>query len=198
MIATAALRCATAGVAALLLSACTSLRPPFAGFSGLAPGDVAIVGRIELEPPLVDSDQQVDVLSPYEFKNQIYAVIDDRWRTIQGEPGTADLSGSISAPLGQTFYRIVPSKPLFLLESVVYLRVGKVNESALFPGGLRVDIRPGDRAVYVGTVRYHRNEFMETQRVEVVDAYADEAREFARRFGGDVPLQKRLFQPVTP
>lgn len=92
----------------------------------------------------------------------------------------------------------MPSKPLYLIESVVYLKVGKVNESALFPGGLRVDIEPGDRAVYVGTVRYYRNEFMETQRVEVVDAYADEAKEFARRFGGDVRLQKRLFHPVTP
>lgn len=80
MIATAALRGATAGVAALFLSACVPLRPPFNGFSGLAPDDVAIVGRIELVPALVDSDQQVDALSPYKYKNQVYATAGARSR----------------------------------------------------------------------------------------------------------------------
>jgi hypothetical protein len=60
----------------------------------------------------------------------------------------------------------------------------------------RVDIRPGDRAVYIGTIQYYRDEFFSTEKVVVKDDYAAANAEFQRRFGRGVTLRRALAVPV--
>ncbi len=66
------------------------------------------------------------------------------------------------------------------------------DEPGYFPGGLKVSLRPGDRAVYVGTAQYHRNEFFEIARASVVDDYERADAEFKKKFGTKYPLHKVL------
>ena len=63
---------------------------------------------------------------------------------------------------------------------------------ARFPGGLRVALKEGDRAVYIGTLRYHRNEFFDITDVAVVDDYAAANAEYMKKFGNGVSLRKAL------
>jgi molybdopterin synthase catalytic subunit len=57
---------------------------------------------------------------------------------------------------------------------------------------LKVSIKPGDKAVYVGTVQYHRNEFFEVTKVTIVDDYDHANAEFKKKFGARYPLHKAL------
>jgi hypothetical protein len=48
--------------------------------------------------------------------------------------------------------------------------------------------------VYIGTLRYHRDEFFEISRVVVVDEYAQANAEFVKKFGTRYPLRKVLLK----
>jgi molybdopterin synthase catalytic subunit len=59
-----------------------------------------------------------------------------------------------------------------------------------------VSLKPGDRAVYIGTVRYHRNEFWEITKVAIVDDYDRANADFRKKFGAKTPLRKALLTPA--
>jgi hypothetical protein len=179
-----------------MVVACADLRPRFSGFDKLPEGQTAVVGKVELVPPLADADQQVDRPGASDLEDRVFVVVDDHVRIVSDAPGLSQISGSIKAPLGMTFRAVLPTKPHYLLKSIVFLKVGRVNDSATFPGTFAIDIQPGDRAVYLGTLRYHRNEFMETVRVEVIDDYEREAAEFAKAYGTTPRLENRLLRLV--
>src|SRR5260370_31242376 len=65
------------------------------------------------------------------------------------------------------------------------------------PGGLRYDIRPDDKAIYVGTLLLHRDEFNEVTKVVVVDEYGPAAAAFKQRFGPGTELRKAIPRPQT-
>ncbi|HEX9395903.1 MAG TPA: hypothetical protein VF943_04100, partial [Burkholderiales bacterium] len=71
---------------------------------------------------------------------------------------------------------------------------GNMLDRAYFPGGLRVAVNGEDRAVYIGTLRYHRDEFWKITRVVIVDDYAAASAEFSARFGAQQVLHKSLMQ----
>lgn len=64
-------------------------------------------------------------------------------------------------------------------------------------GTFAVAVRPEDKAVYIGTIRYHRDIFFGTEKVEIVDEYAEAQSEYRRKFGVGLVLRKALVQPVT-
>ena len=60
------------------------------------------------------------------------------------------------------------------------------------PLRLELDIRPSDRALYVGTWRAQRDEFNEVSSVQVLDHYVAALAEMRKRFGSDAVLRKAL------
>jgi hypothetical protein len=71
-----------------------------------------------------------------------------------------------------------------------------VDEARIeIPGGLRYDIRPGDKAIYVGTLRLHRDEFNEVTKAVFVDEYGAASAEFKKRFGSGATLRKAIPRP---
>jgi hypothetical protein len=55
-----------------------------------------------------------------------------------------------------------------------------------------VDIQPRDRAVYIGTIEFHRDEFFRVSKVIVRNDYARAAGEFKKKFGTKYKLTERL------
>jgi hypothetical protein len=64
----------------------------------------------------------------------------------------------------------------------------------LFPGPIGLDIRPADRAIYVGTLGLHRDEFHEVTKAEVLDHFSAAYADLTRKFGVGLPLRKALFE----
>ena len=181
-----------------VLGACVGpAREPLDSFSGLNGGETVVVGRIELVPPLRKNEQKLKGLGTGSFENKIILIADQQNRALTQEPGMADYAGRIEAILGKNFFVRSDSKPFYILGGMMYLDLGgREMNRAYFPGGLKVSIKPGDKAVYVGTVQYHRNEFFEITRAAIVDDYDRANAEFKRKFGAKYPLRKALLTTV--
>jgi hypothetical protein len=180
------------------LSACVGpAREPVDSLSGLNGGETVVVGRIELVPPLRKNEQKLKGLGTGNFENKIILIADEQYRTLTDEPGMADYAGRIEAILGKNFFVRSDSKPFYILGGMLYLDLGgREMNRAYFPGGLKVSLKPGDKAVYVGTVRYHRNEFFEITKAAIVDDYDRANAEFKKKFGTKYPLRKALLTTV--
>ncbi|HEV8639902.1 MAG TPA: hypothetical protein VGV13_02265 [Methylomirabilota bacterium] len=184
-------------VCCLVAAGCAAGRKTVATLSDVGPDQAILVGRIELDPPLKEGEQVLTGSFKGFARNSIIFVTDDHPRAFSGDLSPSDYMKSVVAPLRVTYYVAVPRKPIFFLRGLLYVTwISNRWEKAWFPGGYRVDIRPEDRAVYMGTVRYTRNEFMDVKKVEIIDDYSRDAAEFRKRFGSGVALQKRLATPV--
>jgi len=155
------------------------------------------LGRIELVPPLQKEEQRLKGLGTGNLENKIILITDEKYRVLAQEPRMADFAGRIEATLGKNFFVRSHSRPFFILGGMVYLDLGgREMNRAYFPGGLKASLKPGDKAVYVGTVQYHRNEFFEITKAAIVDDYERANAEFKKKFGATYPLRKALLTTV--
>jgi hypothetical protein len=181
-----------------MLGACVgAAREPADSLSGLGSDETIVVGRVELVPPLRKDEQKLKGLNSGSFENKIFLLADEQYRVLTKEPEMADYAGRIEAILGKNFFVRSHSKPFYILGGMLYLDLGgREMNRAYFPGGLKVSLKPGDKAVYVGTVQYHRNEFFEITKAAIVDDYDRANAEFKKKFGAKTPLRKALLTAV--
>ena len=193
-----AVRAAAGLLLSSALGACVGpAREPVDSLAGLDRDETVVVGRIELVPPLRKDEQKFKGIVIGDLKNKMILITDDQYRQLTDEPGMSDFSGRIEAKLGKTFFVRSQSKPFFILGGMLYLDLGgSETNRAYFPGGLKVSLKPGEKAVYIGTVRYNRNEFFEITKASIVDDYDRANAEFKKRFGTRYPLHKALLTPV--
>ena len=118
-------------------------------------------------------------------------LMDSRPRALTKEPELADYKGRIEATVGENFFIRSQSQPFYIVGGMMYLDLGsKEMNRAYFPGGLMAPLKVGDKAVYIGTIRYHRNEFWEITKVTIVDDYESANAEFKKKFGAKYSLRK--------
>lgn len=179
------------------LGACAgAAREPLESLSELQGGETIVVGRVELVPPLSKEEQKFNTLNTGRFENTIILITDEHYRVLTKEPELADYAGRIEAKLGQDFFVRSSSKPFFIVGGMLMLPVGSKSISRIyFPGGLKISIKSGDKAVYIGTIRYHRDEFFEVTKATIIDDYDQANAEFKKKFG-KVSLHKALVTPV--
>jgi hypothetical protein len=187
-----------AALSCAVLAACV---PPGRGDTGSADevgsDQVVIVGRVELVPPLDKGEQRItSMIGSDMVRNKLILLTDDKWRRLRAAPERADYKGRIEAPLEQTFFVRSDNRPFHILLGELWLTVGRTLDKVYFPGGLTVDVRPADKAVYIGTLRYHRNEFFQFTKSEIVDDYERANAEFRKKFGPHTMLRKSLATPV--
>jgi hypothetical protein len=187
-------------IAALALAACAPApRVPVNTLSEVGSDEVVLVGKVELVPALRKHEQKIRGNVVGNFENRMYLLMDEKLRPLPEDPRVADYAGRIEAPMGSTFFVRSKAAPSYILGGVVFLDIGGSSQhKAHFPGGFQVAAKPGDRAVYVGTLRYHRDEFFEIQRVTVVDEYKQANAEFQAKFGGGQALRRALLTRVKP
>ena len=194
-------------VALLALAACGPMpEKPVTSLSEVGGDSVLVVGRLELDPPLRPGEQDIKAgtFDPFGAGDMMR----DRglvW--FSRSPDTEMEKGEfiMNPKLGELyFYRVPRSTPHMLggyilaqyhLRSTGY-RTMTVDEARIeIPGGLRYDIRPGDTAIYVGTLRLHRDEFNEVTKAVFVDEYGAAATAFKKRFGTGTTLRKAIPRP---
>jgi hypothetical protein len=182
----------------LALAACAPApRAPVTSLESIGRDEVVLVGRVEIVPPLRKGEQKIGGNVIGNFKDRMFLLLDDKLRPLPQDPRVADYAGRIEAPLDGTFFVRSKAEPAYLLGGILFLEfTGNSQQRVYFPGGLRVDVKPGDRAVYVGTLRYTRDEFFEIKRTQVVDEHREASREFAAKFGSGAALRKALLAPV--
>ena len=188
------MRLAAALACALALASCApSPREPVESLQSLSGDEILLVGRVELVPPLRKGEQRIRGMVVGNVENRMLLLADERMRPLPPEPKVADYAGRIEAPLGSTFFVRSRAEPFYILGGVLFLEIGGSSMQRIyFPGGLRVEPVRGERAAYIGTLRYHRDEFFEISRVQVVDDYVQAREEFTQRFGREARLSRAL------
>jgi hypothetical protein len=185
---------------------CGTIHPEAKQLGEIGDDTVMLVGRIELYPALRPEEQDLKMTSfgdwdPMGGKKQIQnrAILYLADRADAPQAPTRSVS---NPPLEQLFFMRIPRRDRFLAHAMVFLKhrvrvtsakTADVDTNELWlPLRLEFDIRPGDRALYVGTWRARRDEFNEVSSVQVIDQYATALAEMRKRFGNDSALRKAL------
>ena len=193
---------ALGGVAA----GCATVHPEVRQLGELADDSVMLVGRIEIVPALRPEELDLKMSSFGDWdpmggkkmiQNRAILYLADRPDAPQ-----APTRSITNPPLEQLFFMRIPKRDRYVAHAMVYLthrvrvtgpRSADVDTTELWlPLRLELDIRPGDRALYVGTWRARRDEFNEVGSVQVLDHYALAQAEMRKRFGSEAALRKAL------
>lgn len=162
---------------ALALQACAMPQAlPEATALDAGPDEVVVIGKIELVPPLEPKYEQRsrwNVVGEKRLLERVWIATGPDQRPIT----TSQLEGSqfqhsLEAQWGVPFMVKAPRRRTYLNGAVTHLDALR-QERLWFPGGFYFDVPVGARAVYVGTLRYHRNDFNAITRVEVLDERRD-------------------------
>jgi len=185
-------------VAAAVLLLTASCVPPAmqkaTSATDVTPGKTIVVMKVELVPALKKNEQhfQWSDIGTDELVNTVLYLTDEKFRRFKEEPGLADYKNRMGVKLGETSYMLTDNKPFYALTGMIVMGWQPTPEKLYLPAGFKVDIRQGDQAVYLGTIRYYRDEFSDITKVEIIDEYRREVKKFHEKFGAGVKLRKRL------
>lgn len=161
----------------LLLQAC-AIPQALPQATSLAAGDadVVVIGKIELVPPLEPGEQKSrwNVIGEKRMF-RIWMATGAEFRPVRtSQVQASEFQSSLEADWGQPFMVKMPRQRTFFNGGLTFLD-GVENAKLWFPGGYYFDVPAGARAVYIGTLRFHRNDFNTITKVEVVDERRDVA-----------------------
>jgi hypothetical protein len=195
-----------AALAVLVLAGCVSVSEDLGSVSDVGADEVMVVGKIEIVPAIKPEEQSFKALDPFNAKRHH---IGRAIMFMSDKPEYREYTDTaLNPPLEQTYFLKLAKSKRYMVKGAVTmafaLRVVSQRQAVteqtelLFPVPVRLDIRPGDRAIYVGTLRLHRDEFNEVTKAEVRDDYASAIVDFRRKFGAAAAPRKALFVPVKP
>ncbi|WP_019139983.1 hypothetical protein [Noviherbaspirillum massiliense] len=191
---------------ALLLGGCGTLHKSATSLSEVDSGSVMVVGKIEMLPKIQakDQDLKMGTVDPFNvkeaYRNRAMLFLSDQLTEAE------TTREAFNPQLEETYFFPIPKDKRYIVYGSVYtyykLRTvnryrSEVNTNEiLLPVPIEFDIRPGDKAIYVGTWRFHRDEFNEVTKAELVDQYPAALAEFRKQFGANAELRKALARPA--
>lgn len=188
-------------VVAATLSLCSyvAFSKTLKSIKSLDEDEVVLVGRIELVPPLEEFEQNLKTIGSKRYKNAAMFVIGERPVDVQN-PGLRDGKYADGVTFGEDFYlrrkrndTLIYSGSIILTQSsmVGHGRRASVDvERLILPGGLKYQIQASDKAVYIGTFRYHRDDYNAITKVDLLNEFDKANKTFAERFGNGVKLRR--------
>lgn len=161
------------------IQGCGSLMPhylPPATDLKTADSEVVVIGKFELVPPLEPALEQKahwNAIGSKDLFNHILVSTGGEFKPLNTDTQSmAPFQKSLKAEWGKPFMVRAPRQRTFVNGGVVFLDMLK-NEKLWFPGGYYFDVPKDGSAIYIGTLRYYRNDFNTITRVEVVDQRSD-------------------------
>lgn len=165
-------------LATLLLQACALPRTlPAATDLKAGAGEVVVVGKIELVPPLLPVEQRThwNVIGEKRILGHVLVSTGAGDKPVSMPSiDTSDFQQALDAEWGVPFMVTVPRQRTYFNGAVAHLDL-RQQDKLWFPGGFYFDVPKDARAIYIGTLRYFRNDFNAITRVEIVDERKDVA-----------------------
>lgn len=182
-----------------LLIACASApRHQVTDFRDLPSHRLLIVGKIELHPPLQPGEQSIAPGRDAEIKDTFLLLAGDALKPAADEESSESM-GLFEVKFDAEFtLAMEKERPVYIHGGIYYTAYDPPArvEAHTFDSPLKVDLRPDDQAVYVGTIQYHRDLDHNLKSVMVRDDYPWAEKQFKDRFGAGTPLRKALARPV--
>jgi len=198
------MRLPLAALASFLVAGCVSVSEGIGNLREVDAGSVVLIGKIQIVPPIRAKEQTyragVDLFNTQRhFIGRAVLFVSDRPQ-YQERTGNA-----LNPPLEETFFLKLPKSQRFMVKGSVTMELLSRGASAgsgfdhtelLFPAPIEFDVRPGDAALYVGTLRLYRDEFDDVTKAEVRDDYAEASAQFRSKFPGAPAPRKALLKPA--
>jgi hypothetical protein len=202
--------------AVVMLTSCmASTRTMIKSAADIEPDKVIIVGKFVLHPELVQAEQSFgQILAGDMLSGVMDAALRNALVVLNGtDPKGIDLEKAsqtmavlmspewkdrIEAKFGETFYAVAENVPLYFYSGAIILKLFSqasgnttyyTRSVVYLPMGYKIDIKPDDKAVYIGTVHLYRDEFNKLLKTEIIDDYKTEKELFTKTFG-NIPLRK--------
>lgn len=180
-----------------LISCAVMPESPITSLMDVPPGKVIIAGRIELHPPLREDEQVLRTSRGEELKNIFILYCGDRPRDLgTNKPG--DFDGSFAITLEKDYFIPVDrSRALYIAGGIFYSAYDPHYRVVphTFSSPFRIEVRPDDEAVYIGTIQYYRDDSNNLTAVKIRDDYQWADSQFKERFGTTKSLRKALVMP---
>jgi hypothetical protein len=161
-------------------------------------GKVIVVGKFELTPPLTDLEKDYSrrkgAIGIADVINRVYMSTTPQPITkIDTTMMSEQWSNMLRATWGGTYFKVTEDRKTYLNAGMTYTDPMTLDKAWL-PGGLSFTPPVNAKAIYVGTVRYMRDDFWNITKVQVIDDYNSAKAEFEMRFGKSVRLEKALLR----
>ena len=166
-------------------------------FRGVSKNEVIVVGRIDISPRLKKDEQDFYVpgivLFDFEkpFRNKVML-------QFNAQPVASANELVINPRLGKLFYFKVPRNNKYIVNGYIvtgFLGLGKTAKIKL-PTGFKVNFKKGDKAVYIGHLKYKRDDFDSIVSVKLKDNYNKAKKYFRKIFGKKYKLRKSLMRKI--
>jgi hypothetical protein len=181
--------------AGLLLGGCVSTLPEVKSLSDLNANEILLVGKVELIPRLETVEQQnLHGIGSGKLKNRIalgFAAQKPKYKDKYTGTTYKQMDGYVSAEPGTTFFvRYPKGKPVYYLGGEIYLEVGSGGAAGIkIPGGLKYVPGKKARALYLGTIRYYRDDYNAITKVRLINQVSAAKRDMQKKFGRRIPIQ---------
>ena len=184
----------------LALQACTLPRILPAA-TGLKTGasEVVVIGKIELVPPIHAAFEQRkhwNALGEDRMLAHVLVATAANHKPIETSKLLgSDFQNSLEVKWGVPFMVKAPRQRTYLNGGVTHLNVVE-QERLWFPGGYYFDVPKDANAVYIGTLRYTRNDFNTITKVEVIDERQDIGVALGKTGGSPLLVRLSLLKKV--
>lgn len=192
-------------IAALVLQACASTPTAHTAEDVKAQvktkassSKVMVIGKIELVPPIDELEQRThwSVIGERRVLNRIFMATGAVYKPVEhGTMKRSDFKDKIEPEWGAPFMAELPRRGTFLNGGMTYLNFVQ-RDMLWFPGGFYFDVPADTAAVYIGTLRFHRNDFNTITKVEVIDERGDIAVALKQEGGKPMEVRPSLLKRV--
>lgn len=191
---------AVAGIG-LLLGGCVPQLPELKSLNELQPNEILLVGKVELIPKLEAVEQQnLKGIGTGKFQNRIglaFSATKPKYKDDTTGTTYKQIDNYITAEPGKTFFvRYPKGQPILYLGGEIYLEAGSAGmDDIKIPGGLKYVPSRKAKAVYIGTIRYYRDDYNAITKVRLLNQISQARRDLRKKFGRSMPM--KAVKPTT-
>jgi hypothetical protein len=160
----------------LALQACAMPRslPAAADLNAGDDSSVVVIGKVELVPAISRLEQKThwNVIGEERMLKHLFMATGPEYKPVNTDLDASEFQQTLEVKWDEPFMVKVPRRRTFLNGAMTYLNVNE-GDRLWFPGGYYFDVPRDAAAVYIGTLRYWRDDFNSITRVEVVDQRRD-------------------------
>lgn len=192
----------------ILLSCSSPGAKRITGTNNVIPdGEVMIVGKFVIDPPPEGYERKasfnvengvgyIDFGGRSDLGGQFHMYLDKIMKpyTAKEEEVYRNWPAEmrIMAFENETFFVPLKNMKYFGIAAAYYAERNGEAEFIYVPALFPLDIRKDDEAIYIGTIKYTRDEYYYWKKVQVIDEYNQALPEFEAKFGTSVKLRKAL------
>lgn len=162
----------------------------------VSPSSVIIVGKIEIDPPIDKELEQTthwNVIGDDAILSKIVMATGADPTPVNTDVVISEWQNYIEAVQSKTFFLQTRRQRTYLKGAMITLDA--INQDRIWlPGGMYFDAPKDAQVIYLGTLRYTRNDFNDIKNVEIIDEYKNTLAEFKQRFGSSATMKRSLLK----